>query len=370
MNDMNRIFYGFIDFIPVERKMRMRRLCWMMVCAVVVSLLGACAGGSDSASGDNGQFEESQTSDESTGDTDNNGDSQNSQSLVRDEHDDPLDYQWDAAEVVAVSLDGDTINTVAANTTVDGNVLTLTSAGTYRFSGVLTDGQIIVDTSDQEIVRLILAQAEVNCADSAPIYIRNAAKVMIVLEENTENRVTDGDSYIYADTEEEEPNAAIFSKSDLTIYGTGTLTVSANFNDGIASKDGLIIASGNIFVNAQDDGIRGKDYLVVKAGDIIINAAGDGFTSDNEDDDGMGYVYLESGNLDITAAGDGIQAAGSVTVLDGEIQLTTGGGSDAVMDFDTASKPLRSTVEPLISLPATTAFMPTPASTLTEATCA
>ena len=42
----------------------------------------------------------------------------------------------------------------------------------------------------------------------------------------------------------DEPNAAIFSKGDLTIYGNGSLAVNANTNDGIASKDGLIVAGG------------------------------------------------------------------------------------------------------------------------------
>ncbi len=319
----------------MERRMNLKRVFSMMMCATVVFMFGACGGGSDSTSGDSGQIEDNQNADESASDSD--GSSGSSQGVSRLEHDDPADYQWDDSEIIPVTLNGDTIDVNNAAGTVNGSVVTLTSAGTYRITGTLTDGQIIVDTTDQEIVRLILAQAEINCLSSAPIYVRNSAKTMIVLEENTENVVTDGVSYLFEEPEEEEPNAAIFSKSDLTVYGTGTLNVTAAFNDGIASKDGLIITSGTLIVNAQDDGIRGKDYLVVKAGNITINALGDGFTSDNEEDDGMGYAYLESGTIDITAAGDGIQAASSVTVLEGDIELATGGGSDAAVDFETAS---------------------------------
>ncbi len=325
-------FHSLIGLM--ERRMILKKVFMMMMCALVVFIFGACAGGSDSVSGDSSQTEANQTTDEEESDADSSTES--SQGVIREEHDDPADYLWDDAEIISVTLNGDTVDVDSAAATVSGGVVTLTAAGTYRFSGSLTDGQIIVDTEDQEIVRLILAQTEINCSTSAPIYIRNAAKAMIVLEENTDNILSDGTSYVFDDSEEEEPNAAVFSKSDLTIYGTGSLNVTAGFNDGIASKDGLIITSGTLIVNAQDDGIRGKDYLVVKTGDITINASGDGLKSDNDDDD-MGYVYLESGTIDITAADDGIQAAGSVTVLEGDIQLATGGGSGAVIDFETAS---------------------------------
>jgi hypothetical protein len=73
--------------------------------------------------------------------------------------------------------------------------------------------------------------------------------------------VADGASYVLEEGTD-EPNAAIFSKSDLTIFGAGSLNVDGNYNDGIASKDGLIIKSGTISVTSVDDGIRGKDYLI------------------------------------------------------------------------------------------------------------
>ena len=93
------------------------------------------------------------------------------------------------------------------------------------------------------------------------------------------------------------------AKTNLSIYGDGTLTVKGNYNDGITSKDGLIISSGNISVSSADDGIRGKDYLVIKSGTININAGGDGIISDNEEDVGMGYINIDDGVLNITSGG-------------------------------------------------------------------
>ena len=148
--------------------------------------------------------------------------------------------------VINIVLNGNSITVnPATGTIVAGSKVTITSAGTYKISGSLTNGQIIVDTADKERVQLILSNANISCSTNAPISIVDADKVIIILEENTKNYVTDGTSYVFPNAED-EPNAAIFSKSDLTIFGSGSLEVDANFNDGIASKDGLIIKSGTI----------------------------------------------------------------------------------------------------------------------------
>ena len=131
--------------------------------------------------------------------------------------------------------------------------MTITAIGTYNISGTLNNGQIIVDTEDEGTVNLVLNGATINNSTSAPIYVRSADKTVITLADGTQNDVTDGAAYTYDDAEAEEPNAAIFSKDDLTINGGGALTVTANFNDGITSKDDLKITSGVITVNAVND---------------------------------------------------------------------------------------------------------------------
>jgi hypothetical protein len=195
-------------------------------------------------------------------------------------HDEAEDYAWESTETISIALDGNSITVDGEGVTVDGSQATITSAGTYCLSGSLADGQIIVNTEDAEVVRLILNGVDLQSSTSAPIYIVNAEETVIILADTTENTITDGTTYVFEAADVDEPNAAIFSMSDLTISGNGSLTVKGNFNDGIASKDGLIIASGTITVNSVDDGIRGKDYLVVKDGNITVNAQGDGLKSD------------------------------------------------------------------------------------------
>ena len=117
--------------------------------------------------------------------------------------------------------------------------------------------------------------------------------------------------------------------------------MTGNYNDGIASKDGLTIASGTIAVASADDGIRGKDYLIVDDGDITVNAGGDGLKSDNADDAALGYVSIENGVIRVTSGGDAITAETGVSVKAGQITLSSGGGYQASLDADTSAKGIK-----------------------------
>jgi hypothetical protein len=259
-------------------------------------------------------------------------------------HDDAGDYVWESSAAVPIILNGNSITADGDGVTVEGSTATITSAGTYRLSGALADGQIIVNTDAEGVVRLIFSGVDIRNSTSAPINIVSAEKTVIVLADGAENYVSDGASYVFEDPAEDEPNAAIFSKSDLTIYGNGSLTVNGNYNDGIASKDGLIIASGAITVNAADDGLRGKDYLVVESGSITVNAQGDGLKSDNEEDAAQGYISIEAGVINITSGGDAIQAQTDVMIADGEFNLVSGGGSSRRIDEAASAKGIKATV--------------------------
>jgi hypothetical protein len=237
------------------------------------------------------------------------------------DHEEESDYIWNSADVMNVQLSDNAITTSSPNATVAGSKITITSAGTFRFTGSLSDGQILVNTTDKATIRLILSNVDVGCSSSAAIYVNNSKKVVIVLEENTVNTIRDARSLTTVD-----PNAAIFSASDITIYGSGQLTIQGNNNDGVTSKDGLIIKSGTINVNSLDDGIRGRDYLIVKDGYLTVSAGGDGLISDNTDSN-KGFVTVENGYVAVTSGGDSIDAQADVTIANGQVSVTSGGGS-------------------------------------------
>lgn len=256
--------------------------------------------------------------------------------------------QEDSAAETAILLDDTAITVEGSGVQVDGAAATITAAGVYNISGALADGQIVVDTADEGVVQLVLNGARIHNSTNAPIAVLNAAEVVIVLADGSENHLSDGESYSFADPAEDEPNAALFSKVDLAIDGEGALTVDANYNDGIASKDGLVIRGGVLTVSAADDGIRGKDYLAILDGSITVDAGGDGLKSDNEEDPALGYIAIESGALTVTAGGDAIQAQTTVQVSGGEFTLTSGGGSTELVGEDDSAKGIKGDVSVII----------------------
>ncbi len=237
------------------------------------------------------------------------------------------DLSWDSIRMSSIILKGDSIALDGSGGIVDGNRIAITSAGIYSISGTLDDGQIIVKTEDKETVTLILNGVDITCSTGAPIYIDKAKNTVITLAGGTENYVTDGSSYVFADSTSDEPNAAVFSKDDLVINGNGSLTVNANYNNGIQSKDDLEITGGNIIVNAVNDGIRGRDSITVRDANISVKAGGDGMQSNNDEDVQKGYVDIAGGVVNINAAKDGIQAETRVFISSGDITVSSGGGS-------------------------------------------
>ena len=242
---------------------------------------------------------------------------------------DASDYTWDTSDIILIELNGSSVTENSDFVTTDGSKVTIGSAGTYHVHGTLTDGQIIVDTDDANIVRLVFNGVNITCSTGSPVYIKNATKAMIVMADNTENQLTDGTTY--AVNSENEPDAAIFSKSYLSFFGNGSLIVKGNYEDGIAGKDGLVIKSGSLNITSADDGIRGRDYIIVRSGNITINAGGDGLTTTNEEDATMGYITIDNATAVInTPKGDGIDAVTDINISDGTFTFTSGGGSGTV----------------------------------------
>jgi hypothetical protein len=214
---------------------------------------------------------------------------------------------------------------------VSGSTVIILSEGTYSVSGTLSDGQLLVSTDKGASVELVLEGTTINCSNSSPLYVENAKDTRIVLADNSKNRLTDGTIYSANKTKKDEPNAALFSRDDLTISGNGSLEVTGNYNDGITSKDKLTIESGTILVNSVDDGIRGKDHLYIKGGNITVVSKGDGLKSDDKDlaadkkaTIADGKISISGGKINITSKGDAIQASSNINIEGGEFVLTTG----------------------------------------------
>ncbi len=257
----------------------------------------------------------------------------------QESHADADDGDYSAADAVTVTLDGSSATASGEGVDVDGGTVTITAPGTYVLSGTLT-GQVVVDSSAEGKVRLVLDDATITSADGPAVDVEAADEVVVVLADASTNRLEDGSGY---GQQSGEPNAALYSTADLTIAGTGSLDVTGNSNDGIGSQDGLVILSGTVTVTAVDDAVRGKDYVRVEGGTLTATGGGDALKSDNTEDADRGYVAILGGTLTLTAGDDGVSAAtdavvggGTTTIaadgdgIHGDVSATVGGGDTTV----------------------------------------
>lgn len=230
--------------------------------------------------------------------------------LVQYDGDDTT-VDWEESKATKVTLNGASAAVDGAGAKASGGKITISSSGTYVVSGKLTGGSIAVDAGEDDVVRLVLNGARIASPDGPAIQVKKAGKTVVTLAKGTENTLSDGTKY--ADTSEDAPTAALFSQDDLTINGTGQLTVQGNYKDGITSKDDLKIV--------------GRDLAAVKGGSIYVNAGGDGFKTTYDGDKDKGYLLIEDGTFRVEAGSDGFQAAASLLIDGGTYDAVTGGGS-------------------------------------------
>lgn len=247
-------------------------------------------------------------------------------SIAESTHFDADDLSWDAAKETTVTLADGATTTSGTNVdavSVDGDTVTITAGGTYRVSGRLAAGSLVVAAGEEDVVRIILDNATVTSSSGSAVNILSANEVLLFLADGTSNTLSDAKSY--ADTGTDAANAAVYSLADLTIAGTGTLAVNGNYNDGIVTKDGLVLAAGNVTVKAVDDGIKGKDYTVLLDGNYSVTAGGDGVkaTNDTATETDRGWLLIAGGTLNVAAGDDGIKAATTLTISDGAATAST-----------------------------------------------
>ena len=243
-------------------------------------------------------------------------DVKNGAKLAEDTHYSAKDLTWDSSSEVTIDLSNPT---ATDGVTVSDGVITITKAGNYKLSGTY-EGQIKVEAADSDMVRLILNNATITNSTGAAINVVEADEVVIYTASGTTNTVSDGSSY--SDTASGSPDAAIYSKSDLTLAGEGTLKVEGKYEEGIHTTDGLVIASGTLEVTAANTGIKGKDYVDILDGTVTVTATKDGIKATNDTDGNRGWVRLSGGTVNISAGDDGFKAERVLEISGGTLNIT------------------------------------------------
>lgn len=247
----------------------------------------------------------------------------------------------DLTDAVTIHLKGTTAQIDGNGADVSDGVITISAAGTYVFSGTLTEGRVLVDAKGDKVI-LVLNDADITCSYGSPIYIYKSATTTLHLMEGTENTLTDGAAYTfddeYSSEADDEPNACLYSKSDLVIQGAGSLTINANYNNGITGKDTLEIYDLTLTVHAANNGINGKDSNLIDSAAITVSSNGDAIRSTNDTDETLGWVSISNSILNLTAGEDGIQAETALTMSSGSYTITSGGGSTVQPSEETSAK--------------------------------
>lgn len=219
---------------------------------------------------------------------------------------------WTAA--TAITLSGATATVSGSGAYANGGSVTIASAGYYDVTGTLTDGSLIVDAGKNAKVFLRLNGVTITCSDDAAIRVDQADKVFLTLAEGTENTVTSGETYSEAALAD-KTDGAIFAHDDLTINGSGALTVTAAYKHGIAANDSLRITGGKITVTAPADTVHVNDSLHITGAAITLSAGDDAIHSDTS-------VAILGGSLTVNTCCEGIEAP-EILVEDGAVTVTS-----------------------------------------------
>lgn len=257
-----------------------------------------------------------------------------------------LDDSFDRQSAASIILSGSTAQSNGSGVSINNTTVTISKEGCYLISGELEDGQIIVDAGDSDKVQLVLDNASIHCSTGSAILVRNADKVKVTLAADSENELSDGTEY---QTDDDNPDAALFSKDDLVINGSGSLTVQGNYKHGIAGNDDLVITGGRLTVNSLSHALRGKDSVAILDGTFVLTSQKDGIhaeaylninggtTTIAESYEGLeaAQIHISGGTTQVFSSDDGLNAAGgsSFELVDGLLVLKDTSSSDTEQTF-------------------------------------
>ena len=273
---------------------------------------------------------------------------------------------------------------------IDGTALTIEAAGTYIVSGSCQSGSITVKKGVTGVT-LVLSGLTLTAGGTAAIACNKSSGVTIVAQDGTTNILSDTETNnddSYPDNANAE-NAVIKCKdgSQVTLCGSGSLTVNANgkngiksgattdeegeawlvirdltltisapVNDAINAEASLTILSGDLTIDAGDDAVHSDYYLTVGAagtdgptitvnscnegleaadlsiagGNITIHAGDDCLNAANSDLTGYAFTLSISGGTLVmdTTSGDGIDSNGTLSISGGTVVVWTNSTAD------------------------------------------
>ena len=238
-----------------------------------------------------------------------------------------LSGEYDASEAAVITLNGSSAAADSDAVQISGSTVTITAAGIYLLSGTLENGSIIVNASKQDKVQLVLNGASIHSDTFAALYVVQADKVFVTLADGTTNSLSNGGSFVLID--ENDVDAVVYAKDDITFNGSGSLQISSPGGHGIVGKDEVTITGGAYEIVAADKAIRANDSIAVADGSFMITAGDDGLHAENADDDTLGSITIIGGTFSIQATDDAIHATTLLQIDGGSFDITAAEGLEA-----------------------------------------
>ena len=227
-----------------------------------------------------------------------------------------INTDYDENTDTKITCGGSSCSVSGSGASFANSILSITAAGTYIVGGSL-DGQIKINATENDFIHLVLNSAIITSSDGPAIYGVTANKVTITII--GENVIKDSTNYTVVN---EEPDACLFIDSDLSINGSGSITVTGNYGDAIRCKKDLKLVSGNVIIlSAVQRGIKAKNSICIKDGTVDVTSSNSGIKVTRDDNSNKGYIVIDGGNIAISSGKDALHAETHLTINNGYIDI-------------------------------------------------
>ena len=230
-----------------------------------------------------------------------------------------MDASYDESSAVTITFTEEAAACSNDTVNISDSTITISEAGTYILEGSSENMQVLIDAEESDKIQLVLSDLTLSCETSAPIYVKNADKVFVTLAPDTNNTLSTTNEYIQ--TDDNTVDAVLFSKADLTLNGSGSLTISSPYGHGVVSKDDLTVTGGTYSMTCARHGLSGKDSVRILDGTFYLTTTKDGIHASNDDDDMLGYIYIAGGTFTISSDDDGIHADSTLYIEGGDLDI-------------------------------------------------
>ena len=240
----------------------------------------------------------------------------------------PSEADTDGVRVI-FSSDGITASS-SDGLLIDGTALTVAASGVYRLSGSCENGSVTVEKGVTG-VRLVLSSLSLTAEETAPILCAKGTEVTVEAAAGTENILADTERNNNETGSADAENAVIKCKdgANVTLCGTGTLTILAKGKNGIKSgtstnedgEAGLTIRELTLRIDAPvNDAVNAEAALTVESGTLAVSAGDDALHCDRILN--IGADGTEGPTISVTSCTEGLEGT-VVNIRSGSIDLVS-----------------------------------------------